>query len=60
MRGKYVSYMWRMGGKRDIQHHDKREAMCYDKAGSLCILGILSNLSMGRKVVFMLGIEHLF
>ena len=27
--------------ERDIERHDKREAMYYDKAGSLCILGIM-------------------
>ena len=41
--------------KRDILRHDEREAMYYDKAGSLCNLGIMSNLSMGRKVVFVSG-----
>ena len=38
MRGEYMSYVWRMLGKRDIRHHDKREAIYYHKAGSLCIL----------------------
>ena len=33
MRGDYMSYAWRMRGKRDIQRHDKREAMYYHKAG---------------------------
>ena len=41
MYGKYVSYVCRMRGKRDIGRHDKREAMYYDEAGSLCILGIM-------------------
>ena len=41
MHEKYVRYVWRMWGKRDIQRHGKRETMYYDKAGSLCILGIM-------------------
>ena len=39
MHGKYVTYVWRMWG--NIRRHDKRVAMYYDKAGSLCILGIV-------------------
>ena len=41
MRGEYMSYVWRMWRKRDIQRHDKREAMYYHKAGSLCILRVM-------------------
>ena len=37
LRGDYMSYVWRMWGKRDIQCHDKREAMYYHKAGSLSL-----------------------
>ena len=32
--------------------------MYYGKAGSLNILGIVKNLSMGRKVVFVSGIKE--
>ena len=32
-----MSYVWRMWGKRDIQRHDKREAMYFHKAGSLSV-----------------------
>ena len=41
MRGEYMSYVGRMRAKRDIRCHDKREAMYYHKAGSLCILRII-------------------
>ena len=41
MHGKYVRYVWGMWEKGDIQRHDKREAMYYDKAVPLCILGIV-------------------
>ena len=41
MHGKYVSFMWRMWGKRDIERYDKREAMYYDMVGSLCNLRIM-------------------
>ena len=37
MRGDYMSYVWRMWGKRDTQCHDKREAMYFHKAGSLSV-----------------------
>ena len=37
MRRDYMSYVWRMWGKRDIQLHDKHEAMYFHKAGSLSV-----------------------
>ena len=39
MHRKYVSYVWRMWGRRDIRRDDKCEAMY--KAGLLCLLGIM-------------------
>ena len=52
----YMSYVWRMWRKRDIRCDDKCETMYYHKAGSLCILQIMYNLSIRRKVVFVLSI----
>ena len=49
MHGKYVSYVWRMWGKRDIQRHDKREAMYDGKAGSL-YLGNRVKFVYGKKI----------
>ena len=61
MRKDYMSYLWRMWGKRDIQRHDKREAMYYHKAGSLSVsCKSCEDMFMGRKVVFVSGICGLF
>ena len=37
MRGDYMSYVWRMWGKRDIQLYAKLEAKYFHKAGSLSV-----------------------
>ena len=40
--------------KRDIRRHDKREAMYYHKAGSLCILRIMKLCLWEEKLSLLL------
>ena len=53
MGGDYMSYVWRMWRKRDIQHHDEREdhVLSQGRGHPLHLVNHV-NLSMGRKVVF--------